>query len=148
MEPQWPLILFTTLVAWSAGLFASQGALALKGGGRAAQLPALACSAALLAAGPSPGPSRGGAPPGPAPPGGAALASPDPLQRGEHGPVRGRTGFRCSRCQAPFVDRRAESILSFGSARAVVAVVWIVPSAPVEGRGRADASPARGFPRR
>lgn len=51
MEPQWPLILFTTLVAWSAGLFASQGALALRGGGRAAQLPALACSAALLAAG-------------------------------------------------------------------------------------------------
>ena len=29
MELQWPLILFTTFVAWSAGLFGAQGAAAL-----------------------------------------------------------------------------------------------------------------------
>ncbi|MFR5091376.1 MAG: hypothetical protein ACLTDR_04505 [Adlercreutzia equolifaciens] len=51
MELQWPLILFTTFVAWSAGLFGAQGAAALAGEGRRAQLPALVCSAALLAVG-------------------------------------------------------------------------------------------------
>ncbi|MFR2588540.1 MAG: DmsC/YnfH family molybdoenzyme membrane anchor subunit [Adlercreutzia equolifaciens] len=51
MELQWPLILFTTFVAWSAGLFGAQGAAALAGEGKRAQLPALVCSAALLAVG-------------------------------------------------------------------------------------------------
>ena len=41
MELQWPLILFTTFVAWSAGLFGAQGAAALAGEGRRAQMPAL-----------------------------------------------------------------------------------------------------------
>ncbi len=51
MELQWPLILFTTFVSWSAGVFAAQGALVLKGAAPRAQLPALICSAALLVAG-------------------------------------------------------------------------------------------------
>ena len=51
MELQWPLILFTTFVAWSAGLFGAQGAAALAGEGRRAQMPALIGSAALLAVG-------------------------------------------------------------------------------------------------
>lgn len=56
MELQWPLILFTTLVAWSCGLFASQGILVLKGadtcsGGKRAQTVALVVSVVLLAAG-------------------------------------------------------------------------------------------------
>lgn len=50
MELQWPLILFTTLLAASAGLFAAQGAYALAGKGGKAQLPALATSAVLLVA--------------------------------------------------------------------------------------------------
>ena len=51
MELQWPLILFTTFVVWSAGLFGAQGAAALAGEGRRAQMPALVASAALLAVG-------------------------------------------------------------------------------------------------
>ena len=51
MELQWPLILFTTFVAWSAGLFGAQGAAALADEGRRAQMPALIGSAALLAVG-------------------------------------------------------------------------------------------------
>ena len=51
MELQWPLILFTTFEAWSAGLFGAQGAAALAGEGRRAQMPALIGSAALLAVG-------------------------------------------------------------------------------------------------
>ena len=51
MELQWPLILFTTFVAWSAGLFGAQGAAALAGEGRRAQMPALVASAALLVVG-------------------------------------------------------------------------------------------------
>ncbi len=51
MELQWPLILFTTLVAWSAGIFGAQGVLALKGAGRKAQLPALVASLVALAIG-------------------------------------------------------------------------------------------------
>lgn len=51
MELQWPLIIFTTLTAWSAGLFATQAAYALKGHGGKAQLPAWITSAVLLAAG-------------------------------------------------------------------------------------------------
>lgn len=51
MELQWPLIIFTTLVAWSAGLFASQCAFALKGVGKKAQMPAWIVSAVLLVTG-------------------------------------------------------------------------------------------------
>ncbi|HIW76270.1 MULTISPECIES: dimethyl sulfoxide reductase anchor subunit family protein [Gordonibacter] len=51
MELQWPLIVFTTLVAWSAGLFASQCALALKGEGKKTQMIAWIVSAALLVVG-------------------------------------------------------------------------------------------------
>ena len=49
MELQWPLIIFTTLLAWSCGVFAAQGVLALKGEGREGQLPALIASVVLLA---------------------------------------------------------------------------------------------------
>lgn len=51
MELQWPLIIFTTLVMWSAGLFATQGVLALKGEGAKAQMKALITSVVLLAVG-------------------------------------------------------------------------------------------------
>ena len=51
MELQWPLILFPTFVAWSAGLFGAQGAAALAGEGRRAQMPSLIGSAVLLAVG-------------------------------------------------------------------------------------------------
>ncbi len=49
MELQWPLIIFTTLLAWACGVFATQGVLALKGEGKQVQLPALITSVALLA---------------------------------------------------------------------------------------------------
>ena len=49
MELQWPLIIFTTLLAWSCGVFATQGVLALKGEGKQIQLPALVTSVVLLA---------------------------------------------------------------------------------------------------
>ena len=51
MELQWPLILFTTLVAWSAGLFGTQALMAVFGVGKKAQVPAWVVSAVLLAAG-------------------------------------------------------------------------------------------------
>lgn len=51
MELQWPLIIFTTLVAWSAGLFATQCIYALKGEAAKAQMPAWIASAALLVVG-------------------------------------------------------------------------------------------------
>lgn len=51
MELHWPLILFTFFVAWASGLFASQCVLLLKGEGKKAQIPALACSMGLLAVG-------------------------------------------------------------------------------------------------
>lgn len=58
MELQWPLILFTTFIAWSAGLFGTQGIMALikgpdgkRGVGRKAQMPAVWVSAILLAIG-------------------------------------------------------------------------------------------------
>lgn len=51
MELQWPLILFTTLLAWAAGLFGAQCLWALRGKGSKAQMPALIGSAALLAVG-------------------------------------------------------------------------------------------------
>ena len=51
MELQWPLILFTTLVAWSAGLFGTQALMAVFGVGKKAQVPAWIASAVLLAVG-------------------------------------------------------------------------------------------------
>lgn len=51
MDLQWPLIIFTAFVSWSAGLFATQSVLALKGEGRKAQLPALMTSLVILAVG-------------------------------------------------------------------------------------------------
>ena len=51
MELQWPLILFTSFVAASAGLFAVQGCYALSGKGQKAQLPATIASIVLLAVG-------------------------------------------------------------------------------------------------
>lgn len=51
MELQWPLIIFTTLVAWSAGLFGAQSLMALRGAAKKSQMPAWVCSAVLLAAG-------------------------------------------------------------------------------------------------
>ena len=49
MELQWPLIIFTTLLAWSCGIFAMQGVLAFEGEGKKVQLPALIASVVLLA---------------------------------------------------------------------------------------------------
>ena len=51
IELQWPLILFTTLAAWSAGLFGTQALMAVFGVGKRAQVPAWVVSAVLLAAG-------------------------------------------------------------------------------------------------
>ena len=51
MELQWPLIVFTTLVAWSAGLFGTQALMAAFGVGKKAQVPAWIASAVLLAVG-------------------------------------------------------------------------------------------------
>ena len=51
MELQWPLIVFTTLVAWSAGLFGTQALMAVFGVGKRAQVPAWVASAVLLAVG-------------------------------------------------------------------------------------------------
>ena len=51
MELQWPLILFTTFVAWSGGLFATQGIMAVKGEGNKAQMKALIVALVLLAIG-------------------------------------------------------------------------------------------------
>ncbi|OUO88363.1 hypothetical protein B5F40_12565, partial [Gordonibacter sp. An230] len=51
MELQWPLIAFTTLVAWSAGLFGAQALMALGGHAKRSQAAAWAASAALLAVG-------------------------------------------------------------------------------------------------
>lgn len=49
MELQWPLILFTTLVAWAAGVFGFQGVLALRGAGKKSQQPLVIASVVLLA---------------------------------------------------------------------------------------------------
>lgn len=51
MELQWPLILFTTFIAWSAGLFGAQGCYAIADKGRKAQMPALIASVVLMAIG-------------------------------------------------------------------------------------------------
>jgi DMSO reductase anchor subunit len=48
MELQWPLILFTTFLAWAGGLFATQGVYALRGKAAKAQMPALITSLVLL----------------------------------------------------------------------------------------------------
>ncbi len=50
MELQWPLILFTTLVAWSAGVFGCQGVLALGGHAKKSQSVLTILSVVLLAA--------------------------------------------------------------------------------------------------
>lgn len=49
MELQWPLIIFTTLIAWSVGTFGSQGILAMGGKAKRSQNIALICSFVLLA---------------------------------------------------------------------------------------------------
>lgn len=51
MELQWPLILFTTFGAWSAGTFAAQCLYLLRGEGKRAQMPALITSVVLLVLG-------------------------------------------------------------------------------------------------
>lgn len=51
MEMQWPLILFTLFMAWSAGVFGTAAVLALAGGGKRVQMPALVTSVVLLAVG-------------------------------------------------------------------------------------------------
>ena len=50
MELQWPLILFTTLVAWAAGVLGFQGVLALRGAGKKSQQVLAVLSCVLLAA--------------------------------------------------------------------------------------------------
>ena len=49
MELQWPLILFTTIAAWSVGVFGAQSLLALKGEGKKSQMTCWIVSAVLLA---------------------------------------------------------------------------------------------------
>ena len=51
MELQWPLILFTTFIAASAGLFATQSVYALADRGQRAQMPSLIASFVLLVVG-------------------------------------------------------------------------------------------------
>ena len=51
MEIQIPLVLFTTLLAWSAGIFASQGVLAVKKQGAKSQLACLIAALVTLAVG-------------------------------------------------------------------------------------------------
>ena len=51
MELQWPLILFTTFMAWSAGLFATQGVFALRGEAAKSQMKAWVVSVVLLVVG-------------------------------------------------------------------------------------------------
>lgn len=51
MELQWPLILFTTLTAWSVGVFGYLGVMALGGHAKKSQLPGLITSIVLLAVG-------------------------------------------------------------------------------------------------
>ena len=48
MELQWPLILFTTLAAWSVGVFGTQSLLALKGEGKKSQMTCWIVAAVLL----------------------------------------------------------------------------------------------------
>lgn len=48
MELQWPLILFTTFLAWCAGTFSTQAYVAIKGKGESIQMEAWVVSAVLL----------------------------------------------------------------------------------------------------
>ena len=48
MELQWPLILFTSLAAWSVGVFGTQSLLALKGEGKKSQIICWIVAAILL----------------------------------------------------------------------------------------------------
>lgn len=48
MELQWPLIVFTSLVAWSAGLFGTQALLAWRGEAKRSQIASWIVAAALL----------------------------------------------------------------------------------------------------
>ncbi len=49
MELQWPLIIFTTGLAWCAGLFAFQAFAALRGTGKKSQMVSLVASVVILA---------------------------------------------------------------------------------------------------
>lgn len=51
MEMQWPLILFTLFMAWSAGVFGASAVLSLARTGRRVQMPALITSVVLLIVG-------------------------------------------------------------------------------------------------
>jgi DMSO reductase anchor subunit len=51
MELEWPLILFTTFIAWCGGLFGTQCLMALRGKGAKTQLAAWITSAVLLVVG-------------------------------------------------------------------------------------------------
>ncbi len=51
MELQWPLIIFTTLVAWCAGLFGAQAVAALRGEAKNSQMVSWIAAAVLLVAG-------------------------------------------------------------------------------------------------
>lgn len=51
MELQWELILFTTFIAWSAGLFGTQALAALNGSGKKAQMMSWVVAAILLVVG-------------------------------------------------------------------------------------------------
>jgi DMSO reductase anchor subunit len=51
MELQWPLILFTLFVAWSAGLFGAQAIASLKGVGKKGQMISLITTVVLLVIG-------------------------------------------------------------------------------------------------
>lgn len=51
MELQWPLIIFTTFMAWASGIFAAQCLAAIKDKAPKAQLPALIVSVVILAVG-------------------------------------------------------------------------------------------------
>ncbi|MCD8207042.1 MAG: hypothetical protein LUD72_03795 [Bacteroidales bacterium] len=51
MELQWPLILFTTLISWSAGVFGTQALLAFRGQAKKSQFACWVVAAILLVAG-------------------------------------------------------------------------------------------------
>jgi len=51
MQPQWPLIIFTALIAWSMGIFATQAVLSLLGKGKKIQMPSLLCSFVVMVIG-------------------------------------------------------------------------------------------------
>lgn len=51
MELQWSLIIFTTLISWSAGIFGAQGILAMQGRRYKAQLQALVASFVVMVVG-------------------------------------------------------------------------------------------------